>query len=201
MALKKLAKDTIHTSTLPHSEIVILNNLIKILPNETIEIIYKHKGKFFKSIDIVNDVLVGITNKRIFMIDCGKLTSTPLEDIRYIKHIPSRFGWDRLILISYTGGMDLYTIHSTKSTKYFVMYLKYKINNLDRFTIREIEPPQSSVSVVEQPEPNNYGIDEFTKSFTLSKALEHITEKELKQTDPNIDKLTEFVEPPLDLFD
>lgn len=124
----RAALSTINIDELYADEINMLQKELKIIGNEKIHIIYSNND-FEPILHIIDNIIVGLTNKRIFKLEKGGVWSTYFIDIDTIEHQKNNiFTWDTIICNTYDKSQYTYGVYYSDACKYMIscihMYTK-----------------------------------------------------------------------------
>lgn len=124
-----LVTNTVKGYELKKTEADAINNLVELMDNEQILLLYRD-GSFDTHDILCGTIIVGLTNFRIFKIENGLAWSTFMENIKSVKHEQNGiFYWDKLICTTKTGAVNTYGIYYNDTCKYFCDYMrKYLID-------------------------------------------------------------------------
>ena len=103
-------------------------NFLEFHQNEKIELLYS----YYSTYSIKNDIMVGITNKRIFKIDKGVKRFTNMNSIKTAKHIKKwLFFWDKIECMTTDEKIETYGIFHALDCNYFCNYLNDNFININ----------------------------------------------------------------------
>ena len=138
--LKQVVNETIAGLDLRRREFEMINKLIGFEAGEEIEIIYRDGGHFEKYFDMMDSILVGITNQRIFKIEKGIAYSAKIKDMKRCSHKKTNpFQWDAVEVEMNDGKKMLFGIYWGETTAHFTALLGTKISDFQF----KIQPPKT----------------------------------------------------------
>ena len=102
----------------------ILSIFMTFKRDEIIELIYKHDGYFYEDINPTKNLIVCVTNKRIFQIQNGLKTSVMIENIKSIKYVKNMLFSDQLEIETYGDTPNAkIEIYYSEAAKFFYRYI------------------------------------------------------------------------------
>lgn len=113
-----------------------IEKTIHLYDGEMLEIIYIYDGTFDHNFNIARDIIVGISNYRIFKIEDGKCNSRRLDEMTHVEHQKNGlFKWDKIVcyLSKYKREsanqqeIDTFGIYHSDVCKYYCNYINEKI--------------------------------------------------------------------------
>src|ERR1700744_1484957 len=133
MKIARITKNTIRGDNLRGSEINMLAKAVNFLPNEKLEIIYLSNDEFEPTFTIENNIIVGITNFRIFKLEHGGLDSLLLNKISNVSYQKNgMFRWDKIVCRTTKLKVETFGIFNSETCQYFCNYLNSKLfKNID----------------------------------------------------------------------
>ncbi len=100
-----------------------ISQVINLLPDEHIEILYSSNGTF----NLANTVYIGITTHRLFKIENMDVSQVMRNEILYTKHIQNgMFFWDKIECVLQSGQTETFGVYYKDACEYFCNYLNTK---------------------------------------------------------------------------
>jgi len=123
--------NTIHGDALSKSIYTSIYRVAGLPENEPLELVYVYSLKYNQYFDPIEEIIVGITNQRIFKLEYGNYTQQILRNIKSVSHEKNGFfRWDKIKCILHKKDddcVDTFTIYHGVSCAYFCEYLAKKI--------------------------------------------------------------------------
>lgn len=125
---KKITVNTALGENLKDNVKGAIEKTIGIVKNEKLEVVYIYNDTFDVGFDIVNNVIVGLTNFRIFKIEKGDVSYQKLNETINVEHEKNGiFRWDKVVCNLSGGKKETFGIYHADVCKYFCNYITNKI--------------------------------------------------------------------------
>ena len=145
--IKRVCEDTIKGEDLPTAHLEVLAKSLGFRSNERLELIYINLGNFTRSLSIKSDIVVGLTNLRIFRTENGHLTYSLIEDIVSVEHEQnSIFRWDTLRIRLKRGDTQAFGIYFNQTCAYFCKTLCTMLEPLEAESAIKTNHPRSDIA-------------------------------------------------------
>lgn len=96
--------------------------------DEKIGVVYMRYDTFDQNFSISREIIVGITDVRIFKIETGNNNQQLISNIASVSHQKNGlFSWDKVVCRLKNGDIDTYGIYHSAACGYFCDYLKNRI--------------------------------------------------------------------------
>jgi hypothetical protein len=129
--IPRVVEYTVKGKYLRPSTIESLKKYIKFEEDEQVKLLYVADNNF-ESLNIQNNIVVGLTNIRLFKIQNNKLDFVLIKDIKNIRHEEnSIFSWDKIICELKNGKIETFGIYYYESCKYFTDYINIHLLDLN----------------------------------------------------------------------
>src|SRR5271154_3988456 len=129
--LKRIDISTISGLDIRRREHEMIGNAVAFESNEKIEILYMRDKCFEQYYTLDKNLFVGVTNRRIFQIDNGKVSFTLLKDIDYCEHEKHNiFLNDYVVCHLKNGSVIKYNTQYSHGTGCFVELINHIIERL-----------------------------------------------------------------------
>jgi len=126
--LNRITECTINSIDLRGREIEMIGKALLFQSDEKLEILYSRNDNFEEYFGLDNNILVGVTNKRVFKMENASNESIFLNDISSCSHQKnSWYKWDKIEMKLKDGTVDTLGIHSSDTTRYFVNFINTKL--------------------------------------------------------------------------
>lgn len=147
VSIKKVCEDTVRGEDLPTEHLEVLAKFLGFRSNERLELIYINLGNFTRSLSLKSDIIVGLTNLRIFRIENGHLNYSLIEDILSVEHEQnSIFRWDTLRVRLKRGDTQAFGIYFNQTCAYFCKTLCTMLEPLEAESAIKTNHPRSDIA-------------------------------------------------------
>lgn len=130
--VSKTTRIATHTALAQNLNPNVYNAIVRTLKlprNEKLEIVYIHSDNFDENFNISTDIIVGLTNLRIFKIQSGNSGHQFISNIVSVSHKKNGlFSWDKLVCNLKSKEVDTYGIYHSSVCGYLCDYMKHRIN-------------------------------------------------------------------------
>lgn len=105
--------------------LTLIKNYIDIKDNEKILFVYFYlDGDFMEPIKFHKNIVVGITDKRIFKIEKGNISMVNIHEIVDISHQKNGiFRWDKVACVMKNGNVKTFGMYHANACKFFIEHL------------------------------------------------------------------------------
>jgi len=130
----------IHANYIGVNESSEINKIISFAPDENLIMIYFYNGR-----KISGNVLVGITNVRLFKIEKNKFDAVNLSNIKQVNHRKNDiFRWDKIECKLHNNKVETFGVYHKKACGKLCEYLNTQIK-LNNDKIYVTTPPMNNV--------------------------------------------------------
>lgn len=131
-SVKRIATHTINGKELRMKETSLISGYLHFLPDERIKIIYLHSNNFFPEFTLEGNIIVGVTNYRVFKIEKNNGDSVLLKDIDKVKMEENGFfRWDNIVCLLKNGEKKKIGIYYNSTCEYFCNYITKSLGVVD----------------------------------------------------------------------
>ena len=125
---KRITTNTVLGKGLKENVRHAIEQTINVEEGEVIEIVYIYNDTFDEKFDIVKDIIVGVTNYRIFKIEDGRYDAQKINEIISIAHEKNGiFRWDKIICLLKKNKQNTFGIYHGDVCGYFCNYINEKL--------------------------------------------------------------------------
>ncbi|CAK7995046.1 Hypothetical protein POVR1_LOCUS564 [uncultured virus] len=153
-------------------DVKFISSAAKLQPGEILEIVYLNQAHNFDHMTF-NDIIVGITNLRVFKIQDVNIVEILLTDIISIAHEHNIICWDNMICQLTSGKSISIGIYSAACCRYMITYIEEMIRVMDSKAVtnnssyRRLDTNEQNLNAPIQPntylvQPNTYPVQPNT---------------------------------------
>ena len=119
-----VAHNTVTISELFMKEIQIIHDIIKSNDDEIVQMIWSHDS-IGSNLKIEKNIIVGITNLRIFKLEKGNVFTTEFKNIKSV-HVEKNgiFRWDKIVCKLVDGKCETYGIYNGDACEHICYNMK-----------------------------------------------------------------------------